>query len=726
MDILDGLNCAQQRAVVTTEGYIRVIAGAGTGKTRALTHRYAYLINELGISPSNILCITFTNKAAREMKRRIKAMLGDEFDTSFVATLHAFCTRILREDISKLYYPENFIVLDNIDQKKILEEVYDEMGIKMDTASFKFMIDQIRYYKNLITYVSYLSDPDFDFTKLTSDKKSDEIIFRYIKKQRKYFGLDFFDLINFVIYLFERYPEILDKWRRRLSYIMVDEFQDITAKEFKLIRRLSEYNRNLFVVGDPDQNIYEWRGANMSVIVDFEGWLNNECFENNINAVVTDVILDENYRSTPEILNAANSLIGKNQNRVEKNLLSKQSGGERVKYFHAKNDKEEIKFICDKIKAYRGAGGKYSSVAILYRSNYVSRFVEGGLLSADIPYSIYGGVGFYERAEIKDVLSYLRLVNNKNDDLSFRRIINMPRRKIGKAKLEAIAAYAERNSVSLYDAAVALADTEELRGSKIKSFIGAIEAAAAKAGSTPVSELLQTLLYDTGYELYIRESGDIERLDNVTELLRSIVTLEVEFGEPMSLSAFLHGITLSRDEENEETDTKKPDDAVRLMTMHTAKGLEFDCVFIVGLTEGVFPSARALEERKSEALEEERRLCFVAMTRAKRNLYMTESEGFGVKGYSKVPSRFLSDIDIQYLDISGELPEAVKAQQPRQIAQFDKNEDVVYKVGDQLRHKVFGEGIVQFVDVGTRTYYIRFVNGVRPISFGYNGLAHIF
>ncbi len=352
-DILSGLNEAQIQAVTTTEGFVRVIAGAGTGKTKALTHRYAYLVNELGISPSNILCITFTNKAANEMKYRIKAMLGEEFDTSFVATLHAFCTRVLREDISKIFYPENFIVLDNVDQKKILEEVYDEMNIKMDTASFKFMIDQIRYYKNLITYVEYLSDPSFNYDTLTSEKPSDEIIFRYIKKQRKYLGLDFFDLINFTIYLFRKYPEILRKWQNRLHYIMVDEFQDITVKEFKLIRRLTEINQNLFVVGDPDQNIYEWRGSNMSVILDFEAWLNNSCFDTQINASCKDVIMSENYCSTMSILNVANSLIEKNNNRIKKNLYTKGVEGETVQYFHGKNDKEEIKYICDKIKEHK-------------------------------------------------------------------------------------------------------------------------------------------------------------------------------------------------------------------------------------------------------------------------------------------------------------------------------------------------------------------------------------
>lgn len=720
-DIFSGLNKEQMEAVMATEGYIRVIAGAGTGKTRTLTRRYAYMIQELGISPSNILCITFTNKAANEMKRRIKAMLGEEFDTSFVATLHAFCTRVLREEIFRLFYPENFIVLDNIDQKKILEEVYDEMGVKMDTASFKFMIDQIRYYKNLITYVEYLSDPHFDYSTLTAEKKTDEIIFRYIKKQRKYFGLDFFDLINFTIYLFDKYPEVFLKWQRRLCYIMVDEFQDITVKEFKLIRRLSEVNQNLFVVGDPDQNIYEWRGSNMSVLVDFEDWLNNKCFENQYGFKARDIVLNENYRSTKQILDVANSLIEKNDNRVRKELFTQITDGSAVQYFHGKSDKEEIKFVCDKIKAHRENGGKYSDFAVLYRSNYVSRSVEQGLLSENIPYVVYGGVGFYERAEIKDVLSYMRLVDNTEDDLSFKRIINTPRRKIGKIKMGILQKYAEENSVSLYDALKALCHCESMRGCGAAAFVDAIEKLRLAADTISVSELMQAMLRDTGYELYMRESGDIERLDNVTELLRGVVTQENEFGETLTLTVFLQGITLLRD-----SDTEDKSDCVKLMTIHTAKGLEFDNVFLVGLTEGVFPSARSLEERKSEALEEERRLCFVAVTRARKRLYLTESEGFGVKGYSKAPSRFVFDIDEKLLEILGNIPEELRRECACQMKKFDKKAPVVYKVGDQMRHKVFGEGIIESVDEKNKTYHIRFVNGIKPISFGYAGLSHIF
>lgn len=459
----------------------------------------------------------------------------------------------------------------------------------------------------------------------------------------------------------------------------------------------------------------------MSVLVDFEGWLNNECFENQYGLKARDIILNENYRSTKQILDVANSLIAKNDNRVRKELFTTVAEGSKVQYFHGKSDKEEIKFICDKIKVHKENGGSYSDCAVLYRSNYVSRFVEQGLLSENIPYTVYGGVGFYERAEIKDVLSYMRLVDNLEDDLSFKRIINTPRRKIGKIKMGFLQAYAEENGTSLYAALKALCHHDSMKGCKGAEFVESIEKLRLAADTLPVSELLQMLMKDTGYELYLRESGDIERLDNVTELLRGIVTQEHEFGEMLTLTVFLQGITLLRD-----SDAEDKSDCVKLMTIHTAKGLEFDKVFLAGLTEGVFPSARSLEERKTDALEEERRLCFVAVTRARKQLYLTESEGFGIKGYSKAPSRFVFDIDEGLLEVIGNIPAELKSEYVCQVREFDKKVPVVYRVGDQVRHKVFGEGMIESVDEANRTYYIRFVNGIKPISFGYTGLAHIF
>lgn len=730
-EILSNLNEQQKQAVMATEGYIRVIAGAGSGKTRALTARYAYLVEELGVSPANILCITFTNKAAREMKIRLRRLLGDGIDTSFVSTLHSFCTRVLREDIGRLFYPESFVVLDNTDQKSILEEVYEELGIKMDTATFEFMIDQIRYEKNLGEYMKYMAVPGNDIGTAEPKDLRQKVIFRYMQKQKKYFGLDFFDLINFTIYLFKTHEDILQKWQRRLHYVMVDEFQDITMKEFKLIRTLTDLNQNFFVVGDPDQNIYEWRGSKMEVLLEFEdnvrkyftGELQSYFTEHEIPELKADfktIFLNENYRSTPEIIAASNDLIAKNRNRIEKDLHTQNGSGAEVEHYHGKNDNDEIGYIVGKIKNHVENGGRYSDMAVLYRSAYVSRFIEQGFLKHNIPYTVYGGVGFYERREIKDVLSYLRLVEY-GDDLSFKRVVNVPRRKMGKNKLAFITAQAQADNATLYETLKKHIDNPVFSGTGAKKFVNTIERMKEFAETAQVSELLQKLLIETGYEQYIRESGEMDRLDNVSELARSIVTLETEYGEPLTLSAFLQDVSLHRD--IDEEDSK---DCVRIMTAHIAKGLEFHTVVIAGLSEKIFPSARALEERREDALEEERRLCYVAMTRAKRQLYMTESEGFGFRGYMKTPSRFLFDIGSEHITRIGHISDEIMEEHSRQIVIQRTSAARVLPVGTTVKHKVFGEGVIEEVDENTKTYMIRFLVGTKPIRFEYQGLSQVF
>ena len=726
--IIDNLNEQQLDAVTSTEGYVRVIAGAGSGKTRALTNRYAYLVRELGISPSNILCITFTNKAAKEMKKRVRHLLGDDVDTSFVATLHAFCTRVLREDIGRLFYPESFIVLDNADQKKILEEVYDELDIKMDTATFKFMIDKIKFEKNLITYIDYLAVPEQNISDFVPKNLEQKIIYRYIEKQKKYFGLDFFDLINFVIYLFRKHDDILEKWQKRLHYIMVDEFQDITAKEFKVIKWLNQINRNWFVVGDPDQNIYEWRGANMEVIMDFDNLVQpSHPYGVQVAKYYTDeifpcktILMNQNYRSTPEIIAASNAVIDNNKNRIKKELFTKSPNTVLPQHYHAPNDQKEIKYIVDKIKEHVESGGKYSDIAVIYRSNYVSRFIEQGFLKENVPYTVFGGVGFYERMEIKDVLSYLRLICY-GDDLSFQRIVNVPRRKMGKMKLNFLRQKAESENTTLYEALKNHVNDPAFKGSGAKEFLQVIENMKELSESAQVSELLQKLLIDANYELFIRESGDMDRLDNVTELIRAIVTMENDFGEPLTLASFLQDVSLGG--AIDDDDIK---DRVKIMTAHTAKGLEFDVVFIVGLSDGTFPSARALEERRVAALEEERRLMYVAMTRAKKRLYMTESEGLGFRGYSKVPGRFLFEIPDEIITRIGHIDDNIMEEFAFQTRERQVPGKAIYEVGAQVRHKIFGEGIVEEIDEVGKTYLIRFMQGIKPINFDYVGLSEVF
>ncbi|MDR1687605.1 MAG: ATP-dependent helicase [Clostridiales bacterium] len=729
--LLASLNEEQKQAVLLTEGYVRVIAGAGSGKTRALTARYAYLVQELGISPSNILCITFTNKAAREMKKRLRYFLGDGIDTSFVSTLHAFCTRVLREDIGRLFYPENFVVLDNSDQKSILEEIYEELNIKMDTATFEFMIDKIRYEKNLITYLDYLAVPGNEISGAVPKDLEQKIIYRYMEKQKKYFGLDFFDLINFTIYLFRNHTDILEKWQNRMNYIMVDEFQDITMKEFKLIRHLTEKHQNFFAVGDPDQNIYEWRGSKMEVLLNFEENLRKyfadgadsyipQQQKNELKAEFYTVLLNQNYRSSPEILNASNSLISKNQNRIEKNLFTDNPSGIMPEHFHGKNDKEEIRYIAEKINAHVKDGGKYSDIAVLYRSAYVSRFIEQGFLKANIPYVVFGGFGFYERREIKDVLSYMRLVCY-GDDLSFLRISNIPRRRLGKNKTAILKEYAAKSKTTLYEALKENAHSPSFANTGAKKFIEVIESAKEASDSLQVSELLQKLLIDSGYEQYIRESGEMDRLDNVSELLRSIAQLEADYGEPLTLSVFLQDISLHRDTEEDENK-----DNVKIMTAHTSKGLEFNTVIVAGMSEKTFPSARALEERREEALEEERRLAYVAMTRAKQKLFITESEGYGFKGYSRTPSRFLFDIADENIKRIGEIGADIMAEYALQTVMRRNCAENYFEKGTNVKHKVFGEGVIEDADEVTKTYTIRFLVGVKQIRFDYQGLSQVF
>lgn len=704
-DIFKDLNEAQRKAVCTTEGNVRVIAGAGTGKTRALTHRYAYIVRELGISASNVLCLTFTNKAANEMKRRVKTMLGDEYDTSLISTIHGFCVRILREDISKMNYPEGFVVLDESDQKKILEEIYDEMDLRLDTATFRKILDAMEVYKGDLRYLDYL-EPDFDMRTLKPETKTEAVILRYIEKQRKYFGVDFADLINFVMGIFNKHSDVERKWQQRMHYIQVDEFQDVDRQEYELIKRLSYGHGNLFVVGDPDQNIYEWRGSEMGILINFDRDM----------APCKTIMMNCNYRSTPQILDIANSVVSNNEVRVKKDLFTENKAGAKPKWYHAASEHDEIKCITGEIKELHAKGHSYNDIAILYRSNYVSRFIEQGLLNADIPYVVWGGIGFYSRAEIKNVLAYLRLIA-VGDDLSFLRIVNTPRRKIGKIKIEFIKNCAERENTSLYEAMKAHIENPVFRGSAAKQFVDSIEKLRLEVDNIAVSELMQRVLTETKYEYYIRESGDMDRLDNISELIRSVVVAENEFGEHLPLSLYLQNVTLANVRENDEGG-----DRVRIMTVHTAKGLEFEHVFLAGLSDGVFPSSRSLESRQRAAVEEERRLFFVAVTRAKRMLWLSESEGKGIRGVDKLPSRFLFECGEDKVEMHGLLPKSLKPA----FANEPKAEKVsgmtLYVEGDRVWHRVFGEGIVNRVDRDSCTYQIKFELGVKPISFDFTGL----
>ena len=707
-NIFEKLNTQQIEAVTATEGYVRIIAGAGSGKTKTLTHRYAYLVNGAGIHPSNILCVTFTAKAAGEMKKRVRALVGEGYDNSLITTYHGFCVRVLREDIHRLLYPQSFGILDEGDQKKILEEIYGEMEIKLDRATFEKILDKIHKTKSTENYVPHMLDGSFSEIAIPgcTDATECEIIHRYLARQKRVFGLDFDDLIAFTFTMFARYPETRDKWAERLYYIEVDEFQDSSRRELRLLQMLSAKHHNLFVVGDPDQNIYEWRGADVSILVNFAEIFPGE----------QTIFLNRNYRSSANILRVANTLIDHNRNRIKKSLYTTDPDGAAVVHLHAKGEREEGKFLTEEIERLQKSGTPYRDMAILYRAGFVSRFVEQALMQAGIPYTLYGSTRFYDRMEIRDALAYLSLVAG-DDDLALERVINVPKRQFGKAKMQSLKRLAANDGLSLWQTLKKY--HKQFRNAKTEPLLAAVEELRSRKGTMTPSAILDEVLTKTGYEQYIRENVSMERLDNLAELKRTTVARERDWGEAYPLDLYLQQVAVESAEREEEPD------AVRLMTIHAAKGLEFPVCFVCGLSEGIFPSARTLEERKDAGLEEERRLCFVALTRAMRRLYLTESEGTTIgqgqgKSAVKRPSRFLFEMGENNYTRIGTIP---KELYPGAAGQEEagNSEAAAHKIGDVVQHAVFGRGIVTGLRTDRRIYEILFENGVtRPVSMDYD------
>lgn len=712
-DLFDQLNEQQIEAVTATEGYVRIIAGAGSGKTKTLTHRYAYLVKAAGIHPGNILCVTFTNKAAGEMKRRVRAIVGDGYDTSLITTYHGFCVRVLREDIGRLFYPQSFPILDEADQKKILEEIYAELGIKLDRASFEKLLDSIHYFKSHETYVGMFVSGSFGSPQ-NDESLERRVIRMYMEKQKKIFGLDFDDLISFTFDIFERYPEVLKKWQERLHYVQVDEFQDSSARELRLIKMLSDLHRNLFVVGDPDQNIYEWRGAAMEHLVRFD-----ETFPG-----TNTILLNQNYRSTANILRAANTLIDHNKNRIKKSLFTTGEQGADVVHMHATSEGNEGRYIAEEIRrlVLRDSFA-YRDIAVLYRSGFLSRFVEQALSAAAIPYELYGGLRFYERMEVRDALAYLKLVAY-NDNVSLERIINTPRRSFGKKKLSLLKELAERDGLTYYETLVRYVSLPEFARSSVGDLVSLIEELRKSYETMPLSDIVETVLTRSGYESYIRENGSMERLDNLAEFKRTAVEAEQSFGEFYSLEEFLSQVALqSKNDESEENN-----DRVKLMTIHASKGLEFPVCFVCGFSEGIFPSGRTIEERKDAGLEEERRLCFVALTRAMRRLYLTDSEGTAAEGSSsprqKRPSRFLFEIGEQNYVRIGTIPKELADEAAKRLSEDTEPapQDGTLPIGSVIEHPVFGRGTIRDIDRDRHVYSILFEksNSVKPVSMDYD------
>ena len=706
-NILQGLNASQLEAVTSTEGFIRVIAGAGAGKTRALARRFAYLVNEIGILPGNILCVTFTNKSASEMRQRIHNLTGDN-DTGYISTFHSFCVSVLQEDSHALQYPKSFLVLDNSDIDSMLKIIYEERGLTLRNMTFSKARDMIEIRKLIKEPKYYLDMLNMSLDTLrqkylTATEPSDIIFYGYLYQEKKCFGLDYNDLIKFTLYIFEQNEAVKIKWQQRLEYIMIDEFQDIDELQYKLMSVLCGYHKNLFIVGDPDQTIYTWRGVRY--LLDFD----------KIFPSVKTIMMMQNYRSTPQIVSVVNDLIDKNKFRIKKNLMPTIADGRKVICHHADTSEREAMWIAEQIQALHGEGTSYREITVLYRAHYITRIVEEVFLREKIPYAIYSGVQFFNRMEIKDALAYLRLIAYK-DDLAFLRVVNVPKRNLGERRIKFLQEYAVKHQCSLYIALETNLDNEIFKGTKAAQFVALIENFAANYAERQISELLAAILNESGYEKMLRTEGSQERLDNLAELKQSVYEYETSCGEESTLEHYLSHVALFTN--NDAADNS---DKVKLMTVHSAKGLEFPYVFLCAMNEGVFPSKKTDTIQK---MEEERRLAFVAMTRAQKGLYLSEAEGRNFDGSPRYPSRFLLDIEPALLDYTQKPQEGLIREtkdylviNERYLA--DEENQSSLAVGQRVKHSIFGSGTVVDVDLIKAAHLVKFDNIDTPRSISF-------
>ena len=694
---LRGLNDKQQAAVKATEGKVRIIAGAGSGKTRVLAYRYAFLVDVLGIDPGNILCLTFTNKAAQEMRSRINSLIGADHASDFICTIHSFCVKFLREEIFRLGYPKTFQILDEEDMKAIAKEAHEENGLDRKESTVE------RFLKNFYkikaysggTYIPGFLLPDakeeidpatMQYISNNCQEKTYELFRSTLLRQRKYLSLDFEDLIGFTLHILNNFPDVKAKWQKKMNYVMVDEVQDCNSRDWEIYETLSALHGNLFLVGDPDQTIYEWRGANLEKFVEFKPQ--------------TDIIMAQNYRSTSTILDAANSIIENNEMRIPKDLFTQNQTGDTITHFHGKDEREEADWTSRQILAMKRKGSEFSEFAVLVRSAYLTRSIEQSFMRNKIDYVIWGGVRFFERKEIKDALSYLRLIAF-DDDLSFKRIVNVPSRKIGSKSVEQITMAAQDKGCSLFEALRHLSGTKAFAKEAVHKFIEMIDTARTLSKEMSISNLLEYVLANSGLNELYRTDEEEERLENLNELVQSIKTYEHDHKEDeISLETYLQDIALYTNLDNDRSKNH-----VKVMTIHQSKGLEFPYVFIAGLSDGIMPNKRSVRERKKKAMEEERRLMYVAVTRAQKRLFLTESEGYSAQGgFEKVPSRFLREIKENLMVTEGHMDEELW----NRAANFSRSMDLEcglaampartgFAEGDEVVHDHFGCGIIKNV-----------------------------
>ena len=722
MSVYETLNDKQQEAVFHTEGPLLVLAGAGSGKTRVLTHRIAYLMEEKGIMPWNILAITFTNKAAGEMRERVNRLVGQGAERIWVSTFHSACVRILRRHSGWIGYDTNFVIYDGDDQKSLMKDICKRLNIDTKKYKERAILGVISSAKDeLIGPEQFALDAQGDYRQEIIAKAYSE----YQRQLKSSNAFDFDDLIMKTVELFQNNPDILDEYQERFRYIMVDEYQDTNTAQFKLVSLLAAKYQNLCVVGDDDQSIYKFRGANIENILSFEKIFPDACV----------VKLEQNYRSTQNILDAANSVIQNNTERKEKKLWTANGQGDKVRMRSFQSAFEEAEFISGEIAArVRRQEADYRDFAILYRTNAQSRMFEEKFLMANIPYKIVGGVNFYARKEIKDLLAYLKTIDNAKDDLSVRRILNVPKRGIGATTVTRVQEYALAHQMSFYEA---LEHASEIMGagravSKINSFVTFIRTLRTQEEFFSVSELLKEVIERTGYVSELEAEGTEEakaRLENIDELINKVTSYEEEAEEP-SLEGFLEEVALVADIDSLDECSSH----VVLMTLHSAKGLEFPEVYLAGMEDGLFPSYLSIDSEDEDALEEERRLCYVGITRAMRHLTLTCARmrmSRGETHYNR-PSRFLDELPKEKLDFGRkeehrkqEIPQTEKNRtnayaQAKSVFHtkaydtvFDlkkgmpeKAGSLEYEVGDTVRHMKFGVGMVEKIQDGGRDYEV--------------------
>lgn len=694
MDYLDKLNDKQKEAVLHMDGPCLVIAGAGSGKTKVLTTRIANLIDS-GVSPYNILAITFTNKAAKEMRERLELLVPN--NNAFVGTFHSFGVRIIRENYDLLGLNRNFTILDSDDVTTIIKRIMKEKNIDSKECAPAYIRNRISFIKNENMSIAEIEK----FFNTPAEKIAYEVYKEYINILKNNNSVDFDDLLLLPVKLFKNNPEVLEKYQDRFKYILIDEYQDTNEVQYSLTKLLAKKHQNIFIVGDPDQSIYMFRGANYKNILNFE--------KDYKNAVI--IPLEENYRSTSNILNAANSVIRNNKERKEKNLWSSKGEGVKVKYLRAYDEKNEVDLVISEIKKLLEAGYKKKDIAIFYRTNGQARVVEEQFLKANLPYKVVGSFYFYARKEIKDLICYLRLILNSDDEISLRRIINVPKRKIGPSTVNNLENMARAMNVSMFEA---------IETGKELEFKNLILELRKDSESLSLTELIDDILDKSGMRKEYETEGSLEadlRLENLEEFKSITASFEEQTGS-VNLGDFLEEISLVADIEEH----KESNDEVTLMTIHSAKGLEFDVVFLIGMEEGIFPHQNAFVEENG--IEEERRLCYVGITRAREKLYLTNAKRRMLYGRENInqPSRFINEIDEQYIE---EAENSVKEIKKIHRESMYTNDDIQYKNGDIVEHDTYGKGVVINCDKMIVTVAFNNNIGVKKLMKNHKSLKKV-